>query len=554
MKLTHVGISSFRSIGEEFVTIDLTKKINVLVGANNCGKSNVLWGLMHLQGPERQGNYKDSDYHQLNKQTEPKFRAIGEVAFQSGSQLAAHFDFIVRPNRVHVSGAFWDSFDQNDFVNIWRNISGQSVNIGRGLNAPELASYKEARGNDILNPIFREFPTVVLVPQFREIADGVTYELRGAGIVARLATWDRPDFGKRTDRKKLEQIRDLLRVLIRRNDAEIEVSREKSQILVTISDLQLPLSSYGTGIHEIIILAIAVLSHDNTLVCIEEPEIHLHPLLQRRFLDFLRKETTNRYVITTHSPALITPNADTAVTHLWLENGVTKSRLIETTEHSLGALRDLGAKASDLLQANSVIWVEGPSDRIYLNRWLELLHPGEFREGIDYSVMFYGGRLLAHVSLGRDEDTPDNEDVDDLVHLLRINQHSAILIDSDRRNKTAPLNATKLRVQQECAASKILCWITDGREIENYLPAEVIVSAYEKDSGGRRSLRFSRFGALEKSLATAFRGVWKRSSYYDHSKPRIARLISEKLTKEHLTPELTGWIERLTRVIRHTSP
>lgn len=45
MKLTHVGISRFRGIGEEFVTIDLTKKINVLVGANNCGKSNVLRAL-----------------------------------------------------------------------------------------------------------------------------------------------------------------------------------------------------------------------------------------------------------------------------------------------------------------------------------------------------------------------------------------------------------------------------------------------------------------------------------------------------------------------------
>jgi len=45
MKLTSVGISNFRSIGEQFVTIDLTKKINVLVGANNCGKSNVLSAL-----------------------------------------------------------------------------------------------------------------------------------------------------------------------------------------------------------------------------------------------------------------------------------------------------------------------------------------------------------------------------------------------------------------------------------------------------------------------------------------------------------------------------
>ncbi len=31
-------------------------------------------------------------------------------------------------------------------------------------------------------------------------------------------------------------------------------------------------------------------------------------------------------------------------------------------------LSDIGFKASDILQANGVIWVEGPSDRIYINR------------------------------------------------------------------------------------------------------------------------------------------------------------------------------------------
>jgi predicted ATP-dependent endonuclease of OLD family len=43
MKLTHVGIRNFRSIGEDFATIDVTKKINVLVGANNFGKSKGRW-------------------------------------------------------------------------------------------------------------------------------------------------------------------------------------------------------------------------------------------------------------------------------------------------------------------------------------------------------------------------------------------------------------------------------------------------------------------------------------------------------------------------------
>lgn len=47
---------------------------------------------------------------------------------------------------------------------------------------------------------------------------------------------------------------------------------------------------------------------------------------------------------------------------------------------------DLGYRPSDLLQANAIIWVEGPSDRIYINHWLDQQAP-DLVEGIDYSIM-----------------------------------------------------------------------------------------------------------------------------------------------------------------------
>ncbi|SHU60945.1 Uncharacterised protein [Mycobacteroides abscessus subsp. bolletii] len=50
---------------------------------------------------------------------------------------------------------------------------------------------------------------------------------------------------------------------------------------------------------------------------------------------------------------------------------------------------DLGYRPSDLLQANYVVWVEGPSDRTYIRRWLQIANP-DLQEGIDYSIMFYG--------------------------------------------------------------------------------------------------------------------------------------------------------------------
>ena len=71
---------------------------------------------------------------------------------------------------------------------------------------------------------------------------------------------------------------------------------------------------------------------------------------------------------------------------------------MQTYVDNSGVLDDLDVRASDILLANSVIWVEGPSDRLYINRWIELWENGALKEGIHYQCMFYAGRLLAHIS------------------------------------------------------------------------------------------------------------------------------------------------------------
>lgn len=58
-----------------------------------------------------------------------------------------------------------------------------------------------------------------------------------------------------------------------------------------------------------------------------------------------------------------------------------------------------GFKASDILQANRVIWVKGLSDRIYINKCINLWSNGTLKEGKDYQCVFYGGRSLSHLTL-----------------------------------------------------------------------------------------------------------------------------------------------------------
>jgi len=75
--------------------------------------------------------------------------------------------------------------------------------------------------------------------------------------------------------------------------------------------------------------------------------------------------------------------------------------------------------------------------------------------------MFYGGKLLSRLTI-------DDEAVDDFIKLLPLCRRPAILIDSDKSNGNSPLRATKLRIQKEFVKIEAPCWITEGREIENF--------------------------------------------------------------------------------------
>jgi energy-coupling factor transporter ATP-binding protein EcfA2 len=547
MKPTHVGISNFRSIGEEPVILDLTKKINVLVGANNCGKSNVIRALCSF-GVKTEN---ELDLHKREKERYPIFWVKAAPDDGDSQQLrrlgTICFGWSQTNDGETTTKSPFASLPWPEFEPLWQEIAQPAYRFGGWPSADETAREKARTTIALFFKLKNQLPQTALIPQFRQITVGDKYSIDGRGIVGVLSRWQHPKIGEDTNKDRFLKIQKLLQSLIQLPHVTLEVDHSGGDIVVNNESLRLPLESYGTGIHQLIILAIAVLNYDNSIVCIEEPEIHLHPLLQRRFFDFLRKETNNQYVVTTHAAALISLNEDTAVTHLWLETGVTKSRPIETTRDSIEALRDLGVKASDILQANSVIWVEGPSDRIYIKHWLDLIYPARFREGIDYSIMFYGGRLISHLSLDREP----QEDTDDLIRLLNINQHSAIVIDSDRRKAAAPLNPTKERVKTECAKSEVLCWITDGREIENYLPADVVAATYRELSKIEPTIKFKRFDSLEDALRKALLKPWKRSNYYSEAKPQMARKLIDMVTIDSITPELRVWIDKLAKVIAH---
>lgn len=269
--------------------------------------------------------------------------------------------------------------------------------------------------------------------------------------------------------KNYYAINRFLQTVTDNDSAEIEVPHERDTIIVHMDGKALPLESLGTGIHEVIILAVAATVLESTAICMEEPELHLNPILQKKLVRYLMESTNNQYFITTHSAALLdTPDAE--IYHVQLQDGQSVVERVTSNKHRSEVCEDLGYHPSDLLQSNCVIWVEGPSDRIYLNFWIKAYAP-HLVEGLHYSIMFYGGKLLSHLA-GDDIDVL----VEDFISLRRLNRRGVIVIDSDRSVKGERINSIKIRLRKEFDAGPGHAWITDGREIENYLPYDQVVS------------------------------------------------------------------------------
>jgi predicted ATPase len=226
----------------------------------------------------------------------------------------------------------------------------------------------------------------------------------------------------------------------------------------------------GTGIAELtILLADFLHNEDAKQYFVEEPECHLHPGLLRRLMERLRSLSTAQFFITSHSSAVLDSiRKEDSIYRFGIspDSGTAVQRCSDIIEQST-ILDVLGVSGSTLLQTNCIIWVEGPSDRIYLKAWMERTRARmelSHVEGSDLSFVYYGGKILSHFALaagGQDE----------LIELIRICRYSAVLMDRDTSpgDPTEEVRDTKKRIESEAQADPThrMAIFSLGREIEN---------------------------------------------------------------------------------------
>ena len=225
--------------------------------------------------------------------------------------------------------------------------------------------------------------------------------------------------------------------------------------------------------------------------------------------------------LTTHSSIAIdifSNEINSQIIHVIHENGKSSTQQSFNYSDYQNILDDMDFRASDIFQSNCIVWLEGPTDRVYFNKWIELWTNGSIVEGSHYQCAFYGGKILSHHSV--------NQESSDLkfVNMLKINRHCILIMDSDKKNIEDTLNYTKERIIQEINDIDGIVWVTKGNEIENYIPVKTL-QFYQKDLD--EIMQFQKFSDYSKLMK-------EKKIDINFDKVQFANEIKNYLTKDDI--------------------
>lgn len=132
-------------------------------------------------------------------------------------------------------------------------------------------------------------------------------------------------------------------------------------------ELAFSLDSCGTVVAQVIAIFSAVVTSKNNIFVVDEINSFLHPLATKKLMTILSTSySSNQYIISSHSSDAISHPSVEQMVIVERDGYESAVKIIEPKNFIKvsSALRSLGISMGDVLGADGIIWVEGPTEEI----------------------------------------------------------------------------------------------------------------------------------------------------------------------------------------------
>ncbi len=236
---------------------------------------------------------------------------------------------------------------------------------------------------------------------------------------------------------------------------DLRVRLENTETYITFassSQFQTHLHDMGGGVEQLLMVATALqTSNDQSAIFLEEPENHLHPSALHYLFDKLQN-TGRQIFVATHESALTNKNIrDSRIFRVEKVENRTRISGVTKSEELSEVLREIGVRNSDVLMADAVLFVEGPSDDPVLLAWAETLGVNLLGKGISI-VHMEGGETVKSSGSIRQQTLEKISSGSPVPHLF--------IIDRDQRSD--------IEIENLKHKLKDKIHIFEKRELENY--------------------------------------------------------------------------------------
>ena len=411
MKLLNLKLTNFRKISAlPEPTITFNQDINVLVGANNAGKTSILNAIQRLFKTEsitpRDLNYLIKDGGLgiegdilLTKEQWESYLIVGHSGLTNPFLVSpSDLDFLIiklidlpvslkrntffiRRNilqgeieaKIDDSLVYSDeilTLESSNIENLLGSTKNQIINSDF-YNVYKTPLYLDSKGKILDNEKF------IPLNQIEEKTSDDYVNIRGLLYAL-----------KKREPQKFEDFKKrLLEIFTELNDIDVFhdetlgqfelILHEKLRKNGTTENVSYDINNVGQGMQTLVLMLSTILLLKPSIVLMDEPEVHMHPSLIKEFVKYIQLLSVDtQFIITTHSLVLIQEVGLDKVFSLKNEidqKGIIVSK-VEDKNKLLETVQQLGYEIDTLTytQKPSVyVFTEGPSDKDFILAFAE---------------------------------------------------------------------------------------------------------------------------------------------------------------------------------------